>query len=514
MARPNSIRSCKELLATTGLLFCICAVHAQPTFIRTYALPPAAGVMGVAVTPNDGLVICGNISFAESYLLRLDRNGHTMWMKLYGALGNAGWGGALYPFDDNRFNAVSVAPNGRIIVAGATNGMGVGSDRSITCFDSLGTLLWGQTSGSATHSESLEFAACGSDNTVIVAGTNPDLAYERGAMYRFSVDTTHCLGGVQLFGALTTVPQALDYAVDGNFLLSTGYFGYQLIKLSPSFDPIWQRAWMDFSPIALFGEASGRTIAASDTVIVAIDPSGTLAWARRIDVIGGSLKDVAVRPDGNILALGTNGNAYSWLLQLDSSGEPQWMWRYGNDGDAIVLSRLELLSNGSALLVGRAANNTLCVVSVDQNGELANCSFPAVSADVTPLLLTPIATVALENITIETYPGQLDEIDSAVYILDQINCSMDALAPEEMIVAPLSIVPNPMSNGARLILGETLTINARIDLMDPSGRVLRTINSDGKRTVSIERGDLSSGLYLLRIVDGQRTVAAKRLVID
>ncbi len=63
----------------------------------------------------------------------------------------------------------------------------------------------------------------------------------------------------------------------------------------------------------------------------------------------------------------------------------------------------------------------------------------------------------------------------------------------------MAVVPNPMSDAARVVFSEALSADARIELVDASGRVLRTLNGNGSSTVVIERGHLESGLYVLRV---------------
>lgn len=80
--------------------------------------------------------------------------------------------------------------------------------------------------------------------------------------------------------------------------------------------------------------------------------------------------------------------------------------------------------------------------------------------------------------------------------------------------ALLAIYPNPMRSSARMDLPWPLNADARIELVDASGRLLRTMNGNGSSTVIIERGHLESGLYVLHVVrEGTRRGAA-RIVVD
>jgi hypothetical protein len=499
----------KPLCAVLFIALCGTAV-AQPTFIRTYAAIPYA--WGMATTSSGGLVIAGNFSDEEGYLLRLDRDGDVSWMKRYMGMGNPGGGSELNPCVLNRFYAVTVATDGKLVVVGSANGA-LSAQRSVSCYDSLGTWLWGQTSGVETHAETLDLAAAGNDNTVIVAGNSPDLLYQHATLFRYAVEDGTFLGGVRMLGGIDTRPTGIDFSADGNILMTTGQHGHQVMKLTPDLAPIWRLSWANFSPTLLCGEATGSTVAANDTVIAMIDPSGTLAWINEL-VVDGGVQDIAVRPNGRILALGQNGSAFSWLIELDSTGAVQWIRQYGNDGEDIALKDIELLPDGSAFLIGYdPVTDALCVVSVDQNGELGDCSFPTLSADVVPFAST------LSD-TLPTFPwspgdpGELQEIDSTVLITVQVACGAVGYAtPKGPTIPILEVIPNPMTDHAGLVVPEPLGTDARIVLLDVNGRMLRTMNGNGSREMLIERGHLESGMYVLRVTSAGVQLGATRIVV-
>ncbi len=472
-------------------------VWAQPTFIRTYSAIPYA--WGVAATSTGGLVVAGNYSDTACYLLRLDREGEVSWMNRYTGMGNPGGGSELHPCILNKFYAVAVAADGKLVVVGTANGA-LSAQRSVTCFDSSGTWLWGQTSGVETHAEMLDLAAAGNDNTVIVAGDSPDLFYQHATLLRYAVEDGTCLGGVRMLGGIDTRPTSIDFNADGTILMTTGQHGDQVMKLTPEFTPVWRLSWANFSPTRLRGLANGRTVAASDTVIAMIDPSGTLVWMNEL-VVDGGVQDIAVRPDGRILALGQSGSAFSWLMELDSTGALQWIRRYGNDGEDIALNHLELLPDGSSFLIGyNTVTDALCVVSVDQNGELGDCSFPPMSADVSPFAFTLSDTLSTFPWS-PGYPGELQEVDSAVSITAQVACgAVGDETPLDPTTPFLEVMPNPMTDHARLVLPQPIGANTRIELIDPSGRVLRTLCGNGSSAVLIEHGHLESGSYVLRLI--------------
>jgi len=77
-----------------------------------------------------------------------------------------------------------------------------------------------------------------------------------------------------------------------------------------------------------------------------------------------------------------------------------------------------------------------------------------------------------------------------------------------------SIAPNPMEDGSRLILPRALDSSGGIELIDVNGRVVRSLASNGLREVVIERGLLEVGIYVLRIVAGNGSSSALRIVVQ
>ena len=76
------------------------------------------------------------------------------------------------------------------------------------------------------------------------------------------------------------------------------------------------------------------------------------------------------------------------------------------------------------------------------------------------------------------------------------------------------IAPNPMSDVAHVVFSEPLSSDARMELVDVHGRVVRRMNGKGTRQVLIERGHLESGIYVVRLISDHGQLGAVRLVVD
>jgi hypothetical protein len=91
---------------------------------------------------------------------------------------------------------------------------------------------------------------------------------------------------------------------------------------------------------------------------------------------------------------------------------------------------------------------------------------------------------------------------------------LPTMIPASIANGSWTVFPNPMSDAARVIFSEALTSDARIELMDVNGRVLRTMNGNGTRELLIERGHLESGVYLLRVMRAAEHLGSARLVLE
>jgi len=108
-----------------------------------------------------------------------------------------------------------------------------------------------------------------------------------------------------------------------------------------------------------------------------------------------------------------------------------------------------------------------------------------------------------------------------VRMMDQYGCTKESEAVSVIstgmrVIGPvgLHVQPNPMTDVARLVSTEALGGDVRIELVDASGRSLRTMNGNGSREVLIERGHLESGLYVVRVMRGGEHLGSARLVLD
>lgn len=98
-----------------------------------------------------------------------------------------------------------------------------------------------------------------------------------------------------------------------------------------------------------------------------------------------------------------------------------------------------------------------------------------------------------------------------VLLSDELQVVIEGVITASML--HMAVVPNPMSDRARLILSEALHADSRIELVDASGRSLRVMFGNGSREVLMDRGHLESGLYVLRVMRDGEHIGSTRIII-
>lgn len=118
----------------------------------------------VAITTDSGFIICGTTEsvIADSgnaYLIKVDKNGDTLWTRTYGGVRT-----------DNG-NSISVMHDGSYVVGGSTSSFGAGhTDIYVIRTDMNGDTLWTRTIGQHCYDEGYSVAAT-SDGGIVVAGS-------------------------------------------------------------------------------------------------------------------------------------------------------------------------------------------------------------------------------------------------------------------------------------------------------------------------------------------------------
>ncbi|GAB6135205.1 CGP-CTERM sorting domain-containing protein [Thermococcus prieurii] len=125
-------------------------------------------INALTIAPNGDIIVAGETdSFGagatDAWVLRLDANGNVIWQKTYGG---SSWDYA---------NAVAITENGDIIVAGKTDSFGAGEgDVWVLRLDANGNVIWQKTYGGkygGKYDDWAKAVAIAPNGDIIVAGT-------------------------------------------------------------------------------------------------------------------------------------------------------------------------------------------------------------------------------------------------------------------------------------------------------------------------------------------------------
>ena len=110
------------------------------------------------------------------------------------------------------------------------------------------------------------------------------------------------------------------------------------------------------------------------------------------------------------------------------------------------------------------------------------------------------------------YSVQVTSIYGCVSVSDPFSVISTGVMDDSSM--PLSVLPNPTNGDIHLWVGEALGADATIDLVDARGCIVRSEQGSGRSDVQIERGDLRTGLYLLRVLREGAQIGAVRVVVE
>ena len=88
-----------------------------------------------------------------------------------------------------------------------------------------------------------------------------------------------------------------------------------------------------------------------------------------------------------------------------------------------------------------------------------------------------------------------------------------ATVVEEIGEVSIKIIPNPFNERTRIVLSEPLGTNDRLEVIDIHGRIMRSVQGTGSKEIILERGELKSGIYLLKFTRNGRSPVSKRIVV-
>ena len=320
-----------------------------------------------------------------------------------------------------------------------------------------------------------------------------------------------------------------DILLSGNMI-----FGFELVlpfafKVDPNGDFIWGRFYnyppaspvehsnflfihvQSVDDILLCGHTDVMGVGGQDYYIVDIDSSGAVNWARtygapQTEFPTAALFDAAA---SEVIMLGSSSsftptftpNALAMRIAPGGLLIDAKLFGDTTTTQQAALMATQRVAADSRMMMGWRGFPDDDIYMAGTDNDLSNTcnSFAVLPASLPQTSTTgPFTAVVTTTAVLVT---ELTFITSS-FLGDSLLCDSPTAVPEPMAptVDILTVVPNPAVGDIRLVCRGELRRTDAIEIVDVNGRILRTIHGNGTREVLIERGDLSPGMYLVRIL--------------
>ena len=308
------------------------------TWAKAYGGSSGEATYGVTVAPNGDIIIAGyTYSFGtngDAWVLRLDSDGNVKWQKAYG--------GSNYDV----ITAVAVADNGDIIVAGYTDSFGAGSkDSWILRLDENGNVKWQKAYG-GSGDEVITAVTVAPNGDIIIAGYTYSFGAGKADFWALRLDSDGNVKWQKAYGGSEDDEAGgIAIALNGDIIV-VGYtksFGagkadFWALRLDSDGNVKWQKAYGGSEDDIAFAVAiteNGDIIVAGYTLsfgtngdawVLRLDSDGNVKWQKAYGGSGwDSVNAIVITDNGDIVVVGDTdsfgaGGRDFWALKLDEEG--------------------------------------------------------------------------------------------------------------------------------------------------------------------------------------------------
>jgi hypothetical protein len=329
----------------------------------------------VAPTSDGGFIITGKTMpvfgrFWDTYLLKTDASGDTLWLKTYGS---------EY---DELGASVQQTTDGGYILAGSTQPFGLGYVKVyLVKTDATGDTLWTKTLGE-TENDAAYAVRQTADNGYAITGYSFSWVTGGPDVFLMRTDSQGDVMWAKTYGGLyDDMGYSLEQTTDGGYVIA-GFKGEPLehdvfiLRTDSKGDTIWTKTYggryddvassiqqtRDGGYIAVGHTTSFTVDQNPDVYLIRMDSKGDTLWTR---TYGDIYNDVgyAVRqlPDNGYIIVGYTGREFVpglrvdfdvYLIRTDENGNVLWTKTYGGDEMDIGVD-VRMTIDGGYIVVGQ-----------------------------------------------------------------------------------------------------------------------------------------------------------------
>jgi TolB-like protein len=432
----------------------------------------------VETTLDSGFIVIGQAQFDQPhirnyvYLVRTDKNGDTLWTKLFNVDA------------DERGVSVKQTSDGGFILSGEVwDSINFANDIYLIKTDANGNHLWSKAYGGAFQ-DGPGYVCQTSDGGYIIGGTADFSGSNNSDFYLIKTDAS------------------------GNTLWSKTYDdGYNIdecLSLIQTTDHGFIMAGVTYP-----GPGNG------DMIVVKTDSSGNELWSK---TYGGSHDDLARSIDqtqdggyvifGDSYSFNPNGFSDVYLVRIDSNGNLLWSNTYGGASDDYGWSGCETNDGGYIIIgwtngLGISGVSDAYIIKTDVNGN-SGCNESICTT------IQSTQAIQVSNPPTNTYtPVTLSNIPQTVISSCGVELSLCSYVgiTESRKNNFVNFFPNPLHNSARLEINnsESKITNCELKIYSTLGVLVREEKILNLSSYILHRDNLSDGLYYFQLSpDGYR----------
>jgi len=448
-------------------------------------------------------------------------------------------------------NAMALQPDGKIIMAGSIAGSANNSDFALARYNPDGTFdaafgASGIVTSDMSASDGLCAVAVQSDNKIVVAGTVYINGHGKFIVMRYlsdgSVDNTFGNSGsvITVVGSVDAGAAATCMVIqpDGKIVVGgakyavgqTTYHSFGLVRYNTdgTLDTTFGNAGIVIvgsgripqslallpNGKILIGGQSTTTSSGYDFILSCINSNGV---GLNFDVTtnfngigGGALKDIAIQPDGKIVAVGIarpgTSNFDFAMARYNSSGTLDTS--FGTGGKIVTdfensddSANAVIIQNDNKILVVGSSyyiTQSFAVARYSSNGSLDQ------TFDDDGKVLTYIASRSGAGAVLLQTGGKIlvggsSSIDVTISNFTLVRYNGTPLSDSDFTVSnPTHIFPNPVSAHGTLF-SNTFFDDVSVDIFNSIGQQLRHIDHFSGDRIALNPIDFTEGLYYIRI---------------
>ncbi|MBK9637015.1 MAG: T9SS type A sorting domain-containing protein [Bacteroidetes bacterium] len=453
-------------------------------WVRTFGGPLNEEAKSVRQTTDGGYIIAGYTkSFgsgnSDALLMKIDSTGNLLWTKTYGGT------------DVETANWVQQTTDGGYILFGnVTTLTSNGDDTYLIKTNASGDSLWTRTIGTNAGDNNGNYVQQTNDGGYILAGTMGNI---NGNNVDVFLAKTNSLGSVQwikMYGG----PVA-DY---GNYVQTTTDGGY-----------------------VLFGSTCSFHMSIYDFYMVKTDANGDSLWTRKVSGGYGDYGTCMMQTtDGGYIVAGNSANSSSiydiLLLKMDANGDSIWSKTIGVPTGNEFPYEIAQTQDGGYIISGYMGiafgGKEVYMIKTDANGN-SGCNQGSKS-------LTITSTPSIKTIPNLTTVNFTTTITSPVFTIGSggtitTPCTSVSLSEQNANTA-LDLYPNPTQRRFTVSFGKTIA-NGQLEILNIQGSCIKSVyhlDLSGESEKSIELINYVSGIYLVRVFDGEKYISRKMILTN